>query len=76
MSREYVKWVIIAVVIASPVAFYILKGWLGNYKYVIDQNPLIYLGSGFAAILIAILTVCFQAYKSAIKNPVEALRYE
>ena len=76
MSREYVKWVIIAVVIASPIAFYILKGWLGNYKYVIDQNPLIYIASGLAAILIAILTLCFQAYKLVEKNSVEALRYE
>jgi len=76
MSKEYIKWVLIAVVIASPVAFYILKGWLGNYKYTINQNPLIYLGSGFIAIIIALLTVSFQAWKSARKNPVEALRYE
>lgn len=76
MSKEYIKWVIIAIVLASPVAFYILRSWLDNYKYVIDQNPIIYITSGAIAILIALLTVSFQAWQTARINPIEALRYE
>jgi len=76
MSKEYLKWVVIAVIIASPVAYFILNGWLENYKYTLSQNPFIYFGSGIMAIIIALLTVSFQAWKVARKNPVEALRYE
>ncbi len=76
MSKEYLKWVVVAVVIASPVAFFILKGWLENYKYTLNQSVFVYLGSGIIAIIIALLTVSFQAWKAARKNPVEALRYE
>jgi len=76
MSTDYIKWIVMAIIIASPIAWYLLKGWLETYKYVIGQNPLTYIASGLTAIIIAIITVGFQVWKSARKNPVETLRYE
>lgn len=67
---------LIASVIAIPLAWFIMNRWLQNYSLRIQLNIWIFLVAGFAAIAIAVLTVSWQSWKAATRNPVEALRYE
>jgi len=76
LSKEFAKWVIIANVIAWPIAYFGLTKWLENFAYKVDITVLTFILSGIIALLIALLTVSFQAMKAAIANPVEALKYE
>ena len=76
LSKEFAKWVIIANVIAWPIAYFGLNKWLENFAYKVDITVLTFIFSGFIALLIALLTVSFQAMKAAVANPVEALKYE
>ncbi len=66
----------IASVIAIPLSWYIMDRWLQNYALRIQLNILEFIAAGFIAIVIAILTVSWQSWKAATRNPVEALRYE
>ncbi len=76
LSKDFAKWVLIANIIAWPLAYYFMNNWLKNFAYRIDLNPLIFLMSGALALIIALLTVSSQAIKAAKSNPVESLRYE
>ncbi len=76
LSKEFARWVIIANVIAWPVAWYVSSNWLQNFAYRTSIGPQIYLISGLLALVIALITVSFQAFKAARVNPVESLRYE
>ena len=74
--REYIIWVLISIIIACPVAWYVMHKWLQNFAYRIDISLWVFALAGAIALLIALLTVSFQSYRAASKNPVEALRYE
>jgi putative ABC transport system permease protein len=76
LSREYIIWVMISIIIACPIAWYAMHKWLQNFAYRIDIVWWLFALVGDIALLIALLTVSFQSYKAASKNPVEALRYE
>jgi putative ABC transport system permease protein len=76
LSREYIIWVMISIIIACPVAWYVMNKWLQNFSYRINISWWVFTLAGVLALLIAFLTVSFQSYKAASKNPVEALRYE
>jgi putative ABC transport system permease protein len=76
LSKEFMKWVLIANVIAWPVAYYFMNKWLQDFAYRIDIDWWIFALSGGIALLIALATVSFQAIKAAMANPVESLRYE
>ena len=76
LSKEYILWVLISIIIASPVAWYAMHKWLQNFAYRINISWWVFALAGAIALLIALLTVSFQSYKAASKNPVEALRYE
>ncbi len=76
LVKEFCKWVIIAAVIACPVAYYIMTKWLQNFAYKTDLGAFTFIISGFFALLIAIVTVSFQTIKTARANPVNALKYE
>jgi putative ABC transport system permease protein len=76
LSGEYLIWVMIAIIIACPVGWYAMHKWLQNFAYRINPGWWVFALSGVVALLIALLTVSFQSYKAAGKNPVEALRYE
>jgi putative ABC transport system permease protein len=76
LSREYIIWVLIAILIACPVAWYAINKWLQNFAYRIEISWWVFVSAGFIALLIAWTTVSFQSYRAAGKNPVEALRYE
>ena len=68
--------VIVAILIASPVAWWAANKWLQDFAYRINLNAWIFLVAGLSAIFIALITVSFQAVKAAVANPVESLRTE
>jgi putative ABC transport system permease protein len=76
LSREFLKLVAIAILIASPVAWFAMHGWLQDFAYRIEIGWWIFLIAGLIAVLIALATVSFQAIKAAIANPVKSLRVE
>jgi putative ABC transport system permease protein len=76
LSKEFVKWVLIANVIAWPVAYIISRNWLKGFAYRIDLGLSLFLFSSILALVTAVLTVSFQAFKAATANPVKSIRYE
>jgi len=76
LSKDFVKLVIISIVIASPLAFWSMSKWLSGYAYRIHISIWIFLIAGAIAIVISLLTVSYQAIKTAIANPVKSLRTE
>jgi len=76
LSREYIILVMISIIIACPIAWYVMNKWLQNFAYRINISLWIFVLAGVIALLIALLTVSWQSYKATGKNPVEALRYE
>ena len=76
LSKDFLKLVALSCLVAFPVAWWMMHSWLKNYEYRITISWLIFLIAGVAAILIALITVSFQAIKAAIANPVKSLRTE
>ena len=76
LNRDFVKWVAIAFVIATPIAWYIMNKWLESYAYKTELSWWIFALAGLLALGIALLTVSWQSWRAATRNPVEALRYE
>jgi putative ABC transport system permease protein len=76
MSKDFLKLVIIAILIGSPLTYYLLQKWLQNFAYRIEISPLIFAVVGLISILIAIGTVSWQAIRAATADPVKSLRIE
>jgi len=76
LNKDFVKWVVIAFVIATPIAYYAMNKWLENFAYKTELSWWIFALAGLLALGIALLTVSFQSWRAATKNPVESLRYE
>jgi putative ABC transport system permease protein len=76
LTREFAKWVLIANIIAWPVAFYAMRIWLNEYPYRTKIGIEIFLLSGLIALIISLFTVIYQAVKAAVANPADSLRYE
>ena len=76
LNNDFVKWVVVAFVIATPIAYYAMNKWLENFAYKTALSWWIFALSGVLALVIALLTVSWQSWKAATRNPVEALRYE
>jgi len=76
LSREFTKWVVISNIIAWPAAYFIMKRFFQSYAYKVDLNILVFILAGIAALVIAWLTVSYQAFRAARANPVKCLRYE
>ena len=76
LSKEYVKWVVLANIFAWPLAYYFMRRWLEGFAYHTNPNVLAFLASGLLALIIALLTVSVQTFKAATANPVDSLRYE
>ncbi|MFA5418019.1 MAG: ABC transporter permease [Bacteroidales bacterium] len=76
LNRDFVKWVAIAFVVATPIAWYAMNKWLENFAYKTELSWWIFALAGLLALGIALLTVSWQSWKAATRNPVEALRYE
>ena len=76
MSKEFARLVLLANVIAIPVAWYALREWLTNYSYTTRLGPDIFVLAFIVSIVIAWVTISYQAVKAALMNPVEAIKYE
>jgi len=76
LSKEYVKWIVLANVFAWPLAYYFMRRWLEGFAYHTSLNIMAFFASGILALFIALLTVSFQTFKAATANPVDSLRYE
>jgi hypothetical protein len=76
LSKEFTKWILLANVIAWPIAWYIMTEWLKDYAYRAPIEWWVFIVAGFSALLIALMTVSSQALRTALSNPIEALRYE
>ncbi|MES1218158.1 MAG: ABC transporter permease [Bacteroidota bacterium] len=76
LSKDFLKLVTIAVVIASPIAWWVMNKWLEDFAYRVDISWWVFAVAGIVAILIALITISLQAIKAAIANPVKSLRTE
>jgi ABC-type antimicrobial peptide transport system permease subunit len=76
LSKDFLKLVAISCLIAFPLAWWMMNNWLESYAYRIKINWAIFLAAGLLALVIALLTVSFQAVKTAMANPVKSLRSE
>jgi len=76
LSKDFLKLVAVAVIIASPLAWYAMHTWLQDFAYRISIGWWVFVVAAFAATLIALMTVSFQAIKAAVSNPVKSLRTE
>ena len=76
LSREYIFWVLISAIIAIPVAYLAMHKWLESFAYKTELSWWIFALAGLLSLGIALLTVSWQSWKAATRNPVEALRYE
>ncbi len=76
LNRDFIRWVAVAFVIATPIAYYVMNKWLENFAYKTTLSWWIFALAGVLALGIALLTVSWQSWRAATQNPVEALRYE
>ena len=76
LSKDFVKLIAIALLIASPVTWYFMHNWLQDFAYRVNISWMIFVTTGLSVVIIAILTICFQAIKAALVNPVKSLRSE
>ncbi len=76
LGKEFFLLIILAMLIASPVAYYLIHQWLLNFAYRVEIGWWLFPLAGIAAILIAMLTISYQAVKAALASPVRALRAE
>ena len=76
LNKDFLKWVLVAFVLATPISWYIANRWLGNFAYKTNLSWWIFALAGILAFAIALLTVSFQSWRAANRSPVEALRYE
>ena len=76
LSKDFLKLVVIALVIASPLAYYFMEQWLQNFAYRIGISWWVFALAGGLALLIAFITVGLQSIKAALANPVNALKNE
>jgi putative ABC transport system permease protein len=74
LSKDFIKLVLIAFIVASPIAWYIMNRWLQGFAYRIELQWWMFAGTGLAAIVIAILTVSGQSIKAALISPVKSIR--
>ena len=75
-TLEFNKWVLISNIIAWPAAYFLMKNWLENFAFRIELSLWIFLVAALFALVIASLTVLYQAFRMSQKNPVEGLRFE
>jgi putative ABC transport system permease protein len=76
LARDFLKLVVIAIVIASPVAYYFMQRWLSDFAYRIEMEWWMFAGAGILAVVIALLTVGFQSVRAALANPTNSLKNE
>jgi putative ABC transport system permease protein len=76
LNKDFLLWVLLSYIIATPIAWYAMHRWLENFAYKTNLSWWIFALAGLLALGVALLTVSWQSWKAATRNPVEALRYE
>ena len=76
LSKDFMKLVFISIIIASPIAYYLMEKWLQDFEYKVEISWWIFALSGVSAIVVALLTVSYQAIRAAIMDPVKSLKTE
>ncbi len=76
LSKNFATMIGIAFLAFSPFTYFFMNGWLDNFAYSIDINPLVFLLGGFLAMVIALLTISYHTFRSARANPIKALKVE
>jgi len=76
LSKAFLQLVVVACLIAFPIAWWVMKDWLKTYSYRIQIGWLVFVSAGLLALVIALLTVIFHALRAAMSNPVKSLRSE
>jgi putative ABC transport system permease protein len=76
LNKDFIKWVMFACIIATPIAYFFMNLWLEGFAYKTEISWWIFLAGGGIALLIALLTISWQSWSASKRNPVDALRYE
>ena len=76
LNRDFLKWVTVAFIIATPITYYVMNKWLENFAYKTELSWWVFALAGLITMCIALLTVSVQSWRAATRNPVESLRYE
>jgi putative ABC transport system permease protein len=76
LSKDFMILVVIAILLSSPIAWYLMNRWLQDFVFRIDISWWFFVAAGTMALAIALITVSFQAVKAAVANPVKSLRTE
>ena len=76
LARDFMKLVLVSIVIATPLAWYFMQQWLSDFAYRIDLQWWVFAAAGVVAVVVAFLTVSFQSIRAALANPVKSLRSE
>ncbi|TKG95808.1 FtsX-like permease family protein [Puteibacter caeruleilacunae] len=76
LIRDYTKWIILSFVIATPISFYLIMQWLSTFPFRTNLTWWVFALAGGITLSVALITVCIQSWRTAARNPVEALRYE
>jgi len=76
LSKDFLKLVLLSILIASPIAWYVMHGWLQGFAYRINIQWWMFAGAGLLAVMVAVITISYHAIKAAVVNPVESLRSE
>ena len=75
-AREFLKWILIANLLAWPISYFVMSKWLKDFAYKVSIGPLVFLLSAGLTLIVAVLTVSYHSLKAALANPVDSLRYE
>ena len=76
LNKEFLKWIAFAIVLATPIAFYLMDRWMENFAYKTSLSWWIFALAGLITLLIALITISLQSFSAARRNPVESLKYE
>jgi putative ABC transport system permease protein len=76
LNKDFIKWVAIAFVVACPIAWYAMHKWLENFAYKTTLSWWVFVAAGAVAVAVALITISWQSWRAATRNPVESLRYE
>ena len=75
-TREFLKWILLANLIAWPIGYFVMSKWLQDFAYKVNIGPMVFVLSAGLTLLVAVLTVSYHSLKVALANPVDSLRYE
>ena len=76
ISKEFVKWVIVAGLVACPLAWYAMNEWLQQFANQVDIGYIVFFIAAGIALIISLITISTQSIKAATANPIKSLRYE